>query len=79
MAEPLRGGCLIYILDWTQPVLLNQASTQNDLLICEAHSVLFVGKFHPLFGPVLWVTYGCMSNTLLTTGMGIHGLLVSDD
>ncbi|XP_006461893.1 hypothetical protein AGABI2DRAFT_185978 [Agaricus bisporus var. bisporus H97] len=40
--------------------------------------VPFVGKFHPLFGPVLWITYACLSNTLLTTGMGNFGLILSN-
>lgn len=26
-------------------------------------------KFHPIFGPILMVTYACLSNTLLLTGM----------
>ncbi|EKM81761.1 hypothetical protein AGABI1DRAFT_118839 [Agaricus bisporus var. burnettii JB137-S8] len=40
--------------------------------------VPFVGKFHPLFGPVLWITYACLSNTLLTTGMDNFGLILSN-
>ena len=26
-------------------------------------------EFHPIFGPVLMVTYACLSNTLLLTGL----------
>jgi len=26
-------------------------------------------NFHPIFGPILMVTYACLSNTLLLTGM----------
>ena len=30
---------------------------------------MFLGDFHPIFGPVLMVTYACLSNTLLLTGV----------
>lgn len=28
----------------------------------------FLATFHPVFGPILMVTYACLSNTLLLTG-----------
>ena len=30
-----------------------------------------LANFHPVFGPVLMVTYACLSNTLLLTGLFI--------
>ena len=27
-----------------------------------------LAKFHPVFGPLLMITYACLSNTLLLTG-----------
>ena len=43
--------------------------------VCQGPSFLkhklmqLAAKFHPIFGPILMVTYACLSNTLLLTGI----------
>ena len=65
--ERFLGGCLI----------CGSVLMRVDLIKLVRHvkfvqSLLFfmnlAGRFHPLFGPVLMVTYACLSNTLLLTG-----------
>jgi hypothetical protein len=33
-----------------------------------SHHIRFQARFHPVLGPILMVTYACLSNTLLLTG-----------
>ncbi len=43
----------------------------------EIHSLLLSAQFHRVFGPVLMVTYACLSNTLLLTGWSILRLVMA--
>lgn len=43
---------------------LSDSLFNRTKLIC----IEFEANFHPIFGPILMVTYACLSNTLLLTG-----------
>ena len=66
--ERLLGGCLICGLVLMRVDLIKLVRRDNFV-----QSLLFfmnlAGRFHPVFGPILMVTYACLSNTLLLTGM----------
>ena len=46
----------------------DKASAPRQIRAILTFFMSLAGRFHPLFGPVLMVTYACLSNTLLLTG-----------
>lgn len=66
---PLHGGCLTFGLASTPAGLINPV-WRLFLVFSVLAKILYIpAKFHPVFGPILMVTYACLSNTLLLTGM----------
>lgn len=54
----------------TTPVELSTTFWPNRVLC----TFLITESFHPFFGPILIVSYACLSNTLLLTGTSVFRL-----
>lgn len=65
-SAPSRGGCLISGLDLTRLVSIEQVSLSHTYFSFQLS--IHAGEFDHVFGPILMITYACLSNTLLLTG-----------